>query len=142
MSDRTEGLTRRAVEERQHLTEVFDALEAEVDELTDWRAYVRREPITALAVAAMSGALIGAVSAPRRRRVTAATKSSPRSSGLMREMEGVRSRVSSVMLRHVGSLLLDALAVRALAKYKSARKPRRDAAQVRRRREPPAEDQP
>ena len=136
MSDRTESLTRRAVQERQHLTEVFDALEAEVDELTDWRAHVRHEPITALAIAAVSGALIGAVTSPRRRRVT----SSPRPSGLMREAERVRSRVSSAMLRHVGSLLLDALAVRALANYKAARKPRREAAPDRKRRETTAHD--
>lgn len=67
MSDRTEMLRQRAAEERKRLTDVFDVLEDEVDEIVDWRKYVRREPAVAVGLALAAGALAGAMSAPRRR---------------------------------------------------------------------------
>ena len=115
MSDRTEVLSRQATEAREELSAALDALEREIGAVTDWRAYVRREPMTTLGIAALGGAIVGAASAPRR--------SSRRSSGtsaLLHAGEAVvGGAASAALLKRVGGFVLDLVVTRVLDAYKS-----------------------
>ena len=114
MSARTDVLSRRASAEREDLLAAFDALEREVGALADWRAYVRREPVMTLGIAALGGAILGAASAPRRR-----TARSPMRSTLLEAGEAVvGTAASAALLRRMGVFLLDLVVARALAAYK------------------------
>jgi hypothetical protein len=115
MSDRTEVLSRQATEAREELSAALDALEREIGAATDWRAYVRREPMMTLGIAALGGAIIGAASAPRR--------SSRRSSGtsaLLHAGEAVvGGAASAALLKRVGGFVLDLVVTRVLDAYKA-----------------------
>lgn len=115
MSDRTEVLSREATVAREELSAALDALEREIGAVTDWRAYVRREPMMTLGIAALGGAIVGAASAPRR--------SSRRSSGtsaLLHVGEAVvGGTASAVLLKRIGGFVLDLVVTRVLDAYRS-----------------------
>ena len=109
MSQRTDVLRERAAAERRRLTEVFDTLEDEVDDLVDWRRYVQREPAAAMGFAVAAGVIAGALSAPRRR-------SSPSRPSLLRKLsEGVAGGHPDSLLRKAAPWMLELLGARALA---------------------------
>jgi hypothetical protein len=76
MTDRIAVLRDTASAERERLSTTFDALEAELRDLADWRGMVRRDPSTAVTVALGAGLLLGLV-AGRGRSSRDSTRSSP-----------------------------------------------------------------
>ena len=116
MSTRTDVLAQEASAERDNLMAAFDALEREVTALADWRAYVRREPVLTLGIAALGGAILGAASAPRRSTMRAT------SSSTLREAGGAVAghAASAAFLQRAGGFLLDLVAARALAAFSGA----------------------
>lgn len=121
MSSRTESLQAKASTERARLSASFDALEREVDELTDWRTHVRRDPLKPLAVAAVAGVLLGAATTTRSRQ-----RSRP-----LRQLLSARgkslpvSTAAVAMMKYAGALALELLAARALGTLRKqpARRP-------------------
>jgi hypothetical protein len=113
MSDRTEMLRQRAADERQRLSEVFDSLEGELDELVDWRAYVRREPLVTIGLAAAGGILAGVATAPQRR----SKRTGSRPSFINRATESLAGTTTESLLRKFGPWVLELVAARAIAAY-------------------------
>lgn len=119
MSARTEALQAKASEERSRLSASFDALERNVDQVTDWRMRVRRDPVKPLIFAAIAGVLLGA----------ATTTRSSRSDRPFRERLSPRGRpkpmsaATAAMIRYAGALALEFLSARALGAL--SRKPSR-----------------
>ena len=115
MSDRTEVLSRQATVAREELSAALDALERELGAVTDWRAYVRREPMMTLGIAALGGAIIGAASAPRR-----SSRRSSETSALLHAGEAiVGGAASAALLKRVGGFVLDLVVTRVLDAYRS-----------------------
>lgn len=121
MSTRTDVLAQRASEERQRLAEAYDTLEDEVSELTDWRAYVKREPMLAVGVAVVAGTLLGALTGSGARR----SRPARRAPLLTSASSILRQNVPSGVLVKVATVMAEILAARALAAYGSKRRQRR-----------------
>ncbi len=124
MSKHTEALSRRASLERERLSSAFDALEKEVDDMVDWRMYVRREPMFAIGIAALGGAILGIASVPRRRAGQPLIPAAARAAG----EAVVGESVPAALLRRAGGLVLDLVATRALSALSDQDKPRRRSA--------------
>jgi hypothetical protein len=83
MTDRIAALRETAAAERERLSETFDSLEAELKDLTDWRAMVRRDPATAVTIALGAGLVVGLAAG--------GTRSTRRGSGSRGEPRGAFS---------------------------------------------------
>ena len=117
MSARTEVLSQQASVERTELFATLDALERELGAVTDWRGYVRREPVMTLGIAALGGAILGAATAPRRN-----NRIPHRSSALMHASESVvGGTATAALLRRAGAFVLDLVLTRALEAYQGTR---------------------
>ncbi|MDZ7632753.1 MAG: hypothetical protein U5K74_15805 [Gemmatimonadaceae bacterium] len=68
MSQRTVQLVQRATIERERLSEAFDSLGDEIQDLKNWRRHVNAHPSIAIGAALAAGFILGAVTAPRQRR--------------------------------------------------------------------------
>jgi hypothetical protein len=130
MSERTEALTLRAAYERQRLSDMFDSLEDEMSELTDWRTYVNRDPILALGVATVAGIIGGAMLSSGRRgaRGTHRSLRTRNVSGIASLRAAARSVLPSratEMIRKASPLVIEMMIASALARYAKQRKDRR-----------------
>ncbi len=130
MSERTEVLAQRAALERQRLSQVFDSLEDEMSELTDWRTYIKREPALALGVATVAGVIGGMLLTPRpsrgrSERLGAAIRGAKRSSALRDAARSLLPQAPNDALRKAAPLVIELLIARALASYTRQRKQRR-----------------
>ncbi len=112
MSTRTEVFARTAAEERARLSEAFDALEREVDELTDWRAYVRREPLIPAGIAVAAGVACGMMTKPARNAGRRQLPSAGRAR--QRTKQAPNSSLPATLWSRTSSALLEMLAARAV----------------------------
>jgi hypothetical protein len=63
MSERTATLMKQAADERKRLYDIVNSVEEEVNDLVDWRSYVRRSPLPALGAVAAVGVVVGMMTA-------------------------------------------------------------------------------
>jgi hypothetical protein len=121
MSQRTVQLVQRATIERERLSEAFDSLGDEIQELSDWRRQVNAHPTLAIGAAVAAGLLLGAVTAPER----------PRSRRLREYLPDMppRPRVSGDALSRAGRIIGEIVIARVLAAATARlRSPRRSRA--------------
>lgn len=111
------GASSRRARERQRLSDALDQLEREVDQLTEWRTYVRRQPLLPIALASASGLMLGALS-----RTALGSGGVPESSIAVGGRAASRS--SSRASTYLKSLLIELAAVQIAAAFRSRPVPR------------------
>jgi hypothetical protein len=115
MSERTATLMKQAADERKRLYDIVNSVEEEVNDLIDWRAYVRRSPLPALGAVAAVGVVAGMMTARGRGSSAASpSRTAGQLSGLMLRHPAVRDAA-----RQAAAMLAELVFARAITRRTS-----------------------